>query len=287
MKNNKTKIIITVAGLIIFFTAIAATNIDSTNKWAWNDIIGWIDHYATNNVTVSSSIIQGYASSSIGYIAFDCATSPNGNICGTSNFSVANDGAGNLSGWAWNDAIGWISFYCGNLDAGDCVTSNYRVTIDGSGDFHNYAWNDAIGWISFNCNEPGFCGTSNYKVNTTWTAGGEEATSTGNLISSIFDTGSDSGAVPNSILWFGNQPAGTSVKFQIASATSTSGPWNYLGPDGSGASYYSPAGPDIAEKITVANHLNHRYFRYKVFLFSDIAVTQTPRVDDIILNLSK
>lgn len=54
----------------------------------------------------------------------------------------------NVSGWAWSETIGWISFNC--TDA-SCATSNYGVNVNSStGDFSGYAWSENIGWISFN-----------------------------------------------------------------------------------------------------------------------------------------
>jgi len=68
-----------------------------------------------------------------------------------------------LSGWAWNDDYGWISFNCS--DPGLCATSNYKVTVSTStGVFSGWAWNDNLGWISFNCADPGLCASSDYKV---------------------------------------------------------------------------------------------------------------------------
>jgi len=55
--------------------------------------------------------------------------------------------ADNVSGWAWSETIGWISFNC--TDRGVCGTSNYGVNIDGSGNFSGYAWSENIGWINF------------------------------------------------------------------------------------------------------------------------------------------
>ena len=216
----------TLYSLFSISNVLAAPNISSDvfEHWAWNDIIGWIDFYSTNNVNVAISKIEGYADSSAGSIAFDCATSPNGNICGASNFEVSNDGAGNLSGFAWSESIGWISFYCGDLDLVPpiCDQFNYRVTIDGAGNFSGWAWNDSVGWISFNCNNSGIgdtCAVSNYKVKTSWTA----ISVSGNLISSVFDTGYAGGVAFNSLAWKGSQPAGANVKFQFASANQASG----------------------------------------------------------------
>ena len=57
---------------------------------------------------------------------------------------------GNLSGYAWSDNIGWISF----------SGTNYGVTVDSSGNLGNYAWSDNVGWISFNAADVQSCVTS-------------------------------------------------------------------------------------------------------------------------------
>ena len=262
-------------------TAEAATNISATTTehYAWNDVIGWVDFYSTGNVNVTSTQLSGYATSSVGFIALDCATSPNGNICGTSNFKVLND-SGYLSGWAWNDAIGWISF-----DSTTATSSYaYQVTINTvTGDFSGWAWNDTVGWLSFNCSNTSSCGTSNYKVNTSWQL---SAGISGSLISSIFDTQVTNGVSINTVMWRGNKPSGTTVKFQIASSNSSSGPWNYYGPDGSSTTYYTPTDADAPVQINLEYHNNHRYFRYKIFLETNGAQTVSPRVDSVIINWS-
>lgn len=258
----------------------ASTNISATNRWAWNNVIGWIDFHATGNVSVSSAQLSGFASSSVGFIGLDCATTPSGNICGGAggNWRVSNNGNGSLTGWAWNDAIGWISF--------DSVTAGsshpYQVLVSGTtGQFSGWAWNNIIGWISFNCSNTGTCGTSNYFVETTWRA---QAMS-GTLTSSVFDTMRASGATLNSIIWQGSRPSGTDVQFHIASSNSSTGPWTFVGPDCTSASHYSPAGPDTPVPI-LRCHINMRYFRYRAFLQTNSANTATPTINDVIINWS-
>lgn len=288
--------------------ANAATNISptSTEHFAWNDIDGWWDFYTTDTVTVFGTRLTGYASSSVGDISLDCATTASGNICGTSNYGICNgpgphatDGtcpngnaSGELTGFAWNDTHGWISFNCDQSSHGgsnDCATSNYKVQIDANGNFSGYAWNDIVGWISFNCANNGTCGTSNYKVVTSW-----RATSTFAYVeSSVFDTQLQGGGVLQSIVWQGTQPTDTSVDFQIATSSSPSGPWTFRGPGGSTSAYYgaecplsgisSPgAGPNKA--ICVDKNIGAaRYVRYKVRLRSNLLQTLTPTVEDVIL----
>ncbi len=269
--------------------ALASTNISSntTEHWAWNDIFGWIDFYngGSSNVTVSSSQLTGSASSSVGYISLDCATSPAGDICGTSNYKVQNDGLGTLSGYGWNDAFGWISFSCLNGGTG-CGISTYGVAISAStGAFSNYAWNDIAGWISFDCHDVGgqsFCdNVSNYKVKTSWTA----TSTTGILDSTTYDTGVSTGAQFNSIIWQGALPAGTQAQFQIASSDSSSGPWTYVGGDGTSATYYTGSS-NTPIKLDTSAHVGKRYLRYRIFLLSNSSQTLTPRVDDVVIGWS-
>ena len=144
-----------------------ASTIDPVYRYAWNDFINWIDFgYPSGNVNAGLNQLTGYAyNSNILQIALDCATSPAGNVCASSNFKVnKNSSTGDLSGYAWNDSIGWISFNCSDL--GICASSNYKVNVNSStGAFTGYAWNDSIGWISLNCSDMGVCGSSNYRVN--------------------------------------------------------------------------------------------------------------------------
>lgn len=272
----------------------AATNIVADAppeyyQWAWNDVIGWINWRVTDNVMVKSDRLEGYGSSGIGFVVLDCATTPAGNACGggAGNWRVTNDSNGNLAGWAWNENIGWISF--NSATGGGSIS--YSVTINpASGDFSGWAWNDVVGWISFNYTNPGAGGSIHYK---TKTSSGSNADA-GNLISSVFDSGSDDGVTLNSILWRGDLPNGTAVKFQIASApcgngttnhpSCSSGSWLLTGPDGSSATFYQSIGPGLS--VEIKGHHNKRYFRYKAFLESDNWQTYSPRVDDVIINYS-
>lgn len=253
----------------------ADTNISATttDHWAWSDSIGWIDFYNTNSVNVSVSQVTGYATSSAGNLYLS-----------GSGYGVTNDGSGGLSGWGWNDTFGWISFDCHNNDG--CGTSSYHVNIDSQGDFQDYAWNDAIGWISFNCGNPpvSLCGSSNFKVNTSWVA----TSTSGTLESSTFDTGSSGGAQINSVVWHGALPSPTAsayVGFQLAISNSSSGPWTYKGYDGTSNTWYV-ANPGVPMAVDYSLHNNARYFRYKVNLTSNLSQTASPRVDDVEINWS-
>jgi hypothetical protein len=209
--------------------------IDNAFRYAWNDQTGWWD-FGTGSVYVTSTQLTGSATNiNLADISLDCATSPAGNICATSNYKVSRaSSTGELSGYAWNDAIGWISFNCS--DPGLCATSNYKVTVNTiTGIFNGWAWNDLVGWVSFNCNDLGTCTTSNYYVATNQTG------------------------FPNPI-----GPGGTSL------ITDT----------------YQPTGPDVPVALNRFYHNNNRYYRYRIFLYSNLAQTLSPRVDDVIVNWS-
>lgn len=77
----------------------------------------------------------------------------------------------NISGWAWNNQAGWISFNSLDCDPDDdgfadyppdgCPVSPtepipaYGVNIDTAGNFSGYAWSSNAGWISFNRTDTG------------------------------------------------------------------------------------------------------------------------------------
>lgn len=89
-----------------------------------------------------------------------------------------------LKGWAWNDNVGWVSFFCGDEDNNPaspytnleipCGNELYGVSMEGMdqqspGTLHGYAWGDNTGWINFNCTGGvdslnNSCGGVNYKV---------------------------------------------------------------------------------------------------------------------------
>lgn len=104
---------------------------------------------------------------------------------------------------------------------------------------------------------------------------------TGTLDSSTFDTGTTSNFY--ALNWSpapGSQPtlAGPSpVMFQFATAPSTtpSGPWNFIGPDGTSGSYYTQPGQQISFPPG-----GDEFARYRLFMTTQTA-TVTPSVNDI------
>jgi len=276
--------------------------------WAWNDLMGWLDFYTSDALTVRvySDRLESYATSPAGELAVNCNSTPIGNICGTSDFRVSHNGAGNLAGWGWHDTYGWVSFCGGPFYAGipGCQSgaADYRVNINlTDGVFTGFAWNDIAGWISFNCVGHGGC-TPSYWVETDW----RPTLATGTLASSVFDTGVTgrppfAGAQLNSIIWRGDQPIGTSVGFQIATSNCPNGATD-PGPNGEtsppyctlnvGNWVYSEANASGGSTVPVntvtslAYYHRGRYFTYRAILYSDETQTTGPRVDEVIINWS-
>ena len=49
--------------------------------------------------------------------------------------------------YGWGENIGWISLSCENTST--CATVSYGVANDGSGNLSGFAWAENVGWIKF------------------------------------------------------------------------------------------------------------------------------------------
>ncbi len=97
---------------------------------------------------------------------------------------------------------------------------------------------------------------------------------TGTLQSSTFDTGTTSNFY--ALNWTPlSQSGSTSVAFQFATSPSSTGPWNFVGPNGTSNSYYNSPGTTIS---TTNN--NTEYARYLAYLSTKVA-TVTPAINDV------
>jgi hypothetical protein len=129
---------------------------------------------------------------------------------------------------------------------------------------------------------------------TTITAAGfikvNNTTASGSLDSATFDTGVVNGAQLNSVIWQGTQITGTSVDFQFAVSTSSGGPWNFWGNDGTPNSYFAVNPGTLTNLLSTTNGYGlfngYRYFRYRVILFSDGPRMNSPLVQQVVVNWS-
>lgn len=98
---------------------------------------------------------------------------------------------------------------------------------------------------------------------------------TGIYSSSVFDAGAS--ALFNTISFLpADQSAGTSIKLQVASCNSDSGPWNFHGPDATTTTYYTISS---GENIN-SEHSAKRFLRYKAYLDSSSALV-TPYLESV------
>jgi len=167
--NDSEKVKVT--SLVFSPTGATGAPISNTYHYAWNDNIGWIDFgYPGGNVKVpvGAGDLNGgaYILSDSSWISLNCNFTDS---CSSVNYKVSSDADGNLSGWAWSENYGWISFASTTpitygVKVATTTTANYQA-----GEFDGYAWSENIGWISFNCktggnNQTNICTTSNYRV---------------------------------------------------------------------------------------------------------------------------
>jgi hypothetical protein len=128
---------------MISLASTTSGTIDSTNRYAWSENVGWIDFGSSGGaVTVTDSGFSGYAyGENIGWIVLS---------------SVTNNAEGTLSGYAWSENTGWIDFS--------------HVTISSGGIFGGYAYGENIGNIIFN--------DTTAKVTTDWRPASSRTTPT-------------------------------------------------------------------------------------------------------------
>jgi hypothetical protein len=144
--------IMMLSSLIISPEAFAASNIDTTDKYAWSENSGWVNfNDANNGVRFYNDHLEGYAwAENIGWVRL--GTHSTGGIhtyanASQTDYGVNHDGSGNLSGYAWSETAGWINF----------DSSDSQVTIDAqTGDFDGYAWAENVGWIHFQNDNPAY-----------------------------------------------------------------------------------------------------------------------------------
>lgn len=104
---------------------------------------------------------------------------------------------------------------------------------------------------------------------------GQDYVSSGWLVSSTFDTGTEE-TVYTVLDWQPiSQVSNTDIKFQVASNNDNE-TWNFIGPDGTVGTYYEDPGNTIS-----AENNNARYIRYKVFL-----LTSNPDVTPVLTSVS-
>src|SRR5258706_2101126 len=101
-------------------------------------------------------------------------------------------------------------------------------------------------------------------------------TASGNLVSSPKDANPAGGstAIWSTFSWNGTTPANASLKFQLAGSNNVNGPFNFVGPDGTAATFFTTSPAHLSPQF-----YNFRYLEYKALL-ATTDNTGTPVLND-------
>ena len=139
-------------------TALAQSNIDTTNKFGWGENLGWTnwrDADATAaGVLVNNTFMAGFIwAENVGWINV-------GDGAPTNNFAYANVDStdfgvniapnGDLHGLAWGENVGWFNF-----DGGAMATPQRPARIECDGRLTGFVWGENVGWINLDDLTPG------------------------------------------------------------------------------------------------------------------------------------
>lgn len=133
------------AALVLSGLPVQASGVNSTNKFAFGENVGWLNFAPSNSLVEvhldgTVGYLTGHAwAENIGWIKLGSGMGPYHNTA-SNNWGVNLDVPGSkLSGYAWSENTGWISF----------EGSQHSVRIDlTTGLLSGYAWGENIGWIS-------------------------------------------------------------------------------------------------------------------------------------------
>ena len=102
-------------------------------------------------------------------------------------------------------------------------------------------------------------------------------TGSGDLVSSVKDANSTPAGTPHwtSLSWTATAPAGTTVRFQAAASSSPTGPFSFIGPDGTSATFFTTSPATLPGALFTG-----RYFQYRAFLSTSDG-TATPTLGDV------
>jgi hypothetical protein len=198
-----------------------------------------------------------------------------------SNYVYALKGNNTVTYWRYNiSSPGWTQM--ADTPATPCVYGGGALVYDKSGSFYalrGYSHTDywkystvSNNWTTLHDTPANvdYGGALAYQSPTYYASG--------TLTSSTFDPGW--AADWNSIYWTAVTPAGTTLRFQIATNTDNA-TWNFKGPDGTSSTYYTTSYATIW-----SGHSTDRFIRYKVY-FDTTNNVVTPTLNDISITYNR
>jgi hypothetical protein len=98
----------------------------------------------------------------------------------------------------------------------------------------------------------------------------------GNLVSTVKDSAPATGASTSwtTLSWTATTPASTTVRFQAAGSNNVAGPYSFVGPDGTAATFFTVSGASLSQ------FNGNRYLKYKAYLSTTLN-TSTPTLSDV------
>lgn len=99
--------------------------------------------------------------------------------------------------------------------------------------------------------------------------------SAGDLVSATKDANPAAGDLPTwtTLSWSATTPANTTLRFQAAASTAAAGPFNFVGPDGTAATYFTSSGASLSQ------FNGKRYLKYRAY-FGTSDAQATPTLND-------
>jgi len=196
--------------------------------------------------------VAGFTGGAVRWTTFTFAT-PVNIIAGT-RYAIVGRPAANLPG----SAI--YAYIAAPATSPDTYLSGRRVTSSTSGG----------SWVA-----PASGRDINFRTYTTGPLPHTFAPS-GAFVSAIMDAKPAAGfaAQWNELSWAGTTPPGTSIRFQVAGSESAAGPFNFVGPDGTAASFFT------SSDFALTQFDGYRHVRY-VALLETSDPSQTPVLHDV------
>jgi hypothetical protein len=150
----------------------------------------------------------------------------------------------------------------------DRITGTYAWLHSNNNPYNNGSWlsstTSGSSWTS-NSQDLGF---KTYMV--------QGYLASGNLVSSLKDSNPASNATATwtTLSWTASTPANTTVKFQVAGSNSASGPFSFVGPDGTANTFFTTTGGSLSQFTGL------RYLKYKAYLSTSNS-SITPTLNDV------
>ncbi len=131
--------------------ALAQSNINPDQKFAWQENVGWTNWRDANAGAQGARVLEDHLAGfvwceNVGFINLGNGGGPYpepGAQTGADFGVNVNPVSGALTGYAWGENVGWINFDTRDAIGGDAATYDASAQR-----FRGYAWGENIGWLN-------------------------------------------------------------------------------------------------------------------------------------------